>query len=1033
MEGYGPLAADPQLLRGKPTFMVATQDYIVKMKSKSDAMSAFPQMASAVSTDSFGPVPEPILAIPAHLIVSVFQAESSRPQFGIEIWWKSPFPNIAFCSAQFFFAFPRERDVHMATIHRLAKAKSNEFKDISLVPFEVEARIRKVFAQEEPNYQSCKLEIFPVIRRATVNEDGSSKSSDKGKKGPDAASWYLAVGRNLCYFFEVAKGSELAGQDIELRYQTFGLVALESFRANWSFHEERIVLFFREPFNPTVTLELASKFYRQIVLTFLKVDRFLKPCWPQLWQTMEVFRVTGLPESTFLIPGENFGSLKRTLDAYLAAYRSQAVEWEVDWKTPFAPEFRLLPPKEGSVYSNLQLLAVFRALRYNDYFHSISLRDIDLSGLWNKIDPRGKGSIPYLSRSCLALAELECSSLRSGSLLHQEIHGLAFCSENIRQIDFTNCFRNLPTQRRVAAQGDPGLQILTPLLDLLKLGLTKCNRVILSGNPLGQADLEELFDALSTSAANIQALDVSRCGLSDRALRDLFEALFRQGHSLQYLDASGNLGRVHASLVCQLVYLTTDLRSLNVSGIIMGEVDGPLFSLDTLQRFRYLEEIDLSNSKVSEATLCALEDYLEEHAGTAQQNPQATGSPRRRFVFNNCGINGRQAARLIRALGQHGNVHLFISGNYLEYGIDDLAHAIALTRGPKGLHIDMVEFREEHNYIKLMKALAINKSISYLSLVGTAPTPLAGEPCSDETCLALEWFFQTNKSVRFLDISGYTGKLDEGQLGKGFGRCLRGLGANTTLTHLRIRNQNLHDDVGTIGNVLEQNSSLLMLDCQDNSWNLTSIQFLVKSLKKNKSIVEFPFSTDEYQRVWSSIANDVKRKSSSQKKAALQQQQAQEALLKGALDQQLQELKGIIQRNKTSIETERGQQLDFDDSSETGGVAGWPSLEFKGRDGRGSAKRPVGVASTERSTVKSSTIAVNTSIPAPYHVRLDEAALESPTEAMSPLSEAPTTPELHSPSTPPDNEAPRRIDIGPDFQHDFSRFKLGDLDTHQEE
>lgn len=198
----------------------------------------------------------------------------------------------------------------------------------------------------------------------------------------------------------------------------------------------------------------------------------------------------------------------------------------------------------------------------------------------------------------LALAEVECSSLRSGSLLHQEIHGLAFCSENIRQIDFTNCFRNLPTQRRVAAQGDPGLQILTPLLDLLKLGLTKCNRVILSGNPLGQADLEELFDALSTSAANIQALDVSRCGLSDRALRDLFEALFRQGHSLQYLDASGNLGRVHASLVCQLVYLTTDLRSLNVSGIIMGEVDGPLFSLDTLQRFRYLEEIDLSNSKV---------------------------------------------------------------------------------------------------------------------------------------------------------------------------------------------------------------------------------------------------------------------------------------------------------------------------------------------------------------------------------------------------------------------------------------------------
>ena len=104
---------------------------------------------------------------------------------------------------------------------------------------------------------------------------------------------------------------------------------------------------------------------------------------------------------------------------------------------------------------------------------------------------------------------------------------------------------------------------------------------------------------MTTSAANIQALDLSKCGLTDWALRDLFEALFRQGHSLQFLDVSGNLGRVHVSLVQQLVYLTTDLRSLNVAGIMMGEADGPLFSFDTLQRFKRLEELDLSNSKVS--------------------------------------------------------------------------------------------------------------------------------------------------------------------------------------------------------------------------------------------------------------------------------------------------------------------------------------------------------------------------------------------------------------------------------------------------
>ena len=97
----------------------------------------------------------------------------------------------------------------------------------------------------------------------------------------------------------------------------------------------------------------------------------------------------------------------------------------------------------------------------------------------------------------LALAESECVALQYNSLLRQEIHGLAFCSEKIRQIDFTNCLRSLPVQRQMTAQGDPGLQVFTPILNLLKLGLTKCNRFILKGNPLGQADLEELCKLLS--------------------------------------------------------------------------------------------------------------------------------------------------------------------------------------------------------------------------------------------------------------------------------------------------------------------------------------------------------------------------------------------------------------------------------------------------------------------------------------------------------------------------------------------------------
>jgi hypothetical protein len=277
-----------------------------------------------------------------------------------------------------------------------------------------------VFGKEDPSYQGSKPEIFPVVLR-TPRDDGVSKSAEKIKKAQDGFSWYLAVCGNLCLFVEVGKGSELQGA-VDMKHQIFGLVSLDYFRANWATHEERFVLYFRcvqavsdlvtlnrlltsirVPFMPAVSLELASRFYRQIAMTFMRADKTLKPCWPHLWQSLEVFDIQGLPEQQFIVPREDFGGLKRTLDAYLAAYRVPSVDWEINWKTLCAPEFRLLPPNTGS-YSNLQLLAVFRALRYNDYFNSISLRDINLTGLRDKVDVAGRVNVPYLNRSCKSYA-----------------------------------------------------------------------------------------------------------------------------------------------------------------------------------------------------------------------------------------------------------------------------------------------------------------------------------------------------------------------------------------------------------------------------------------------------------------------------------------------------------------------------------------------------------------------------------------------------------------------------------------------------
>lgn len=121
-----------------------------------------------------------------------------------------------------------------------------------------------------------------------------------------------------------------------------------------------------------------------------------------MWQLTEFYQVRGIRGTRFVAQNDDFGSIRRTLDAYLAAYQCPQVGWEINWNTKFSPEFRLLPAKDGSTYTTYQLLAVLRALRYNDYFNSLSFKNVDLSPLWGLRDltASGKGQVAYMNRSC---------------------------------------------------------------------------------------------------------------------------------------------------------------------------------------------------------------------------------------------------------------------------------------------------------------------------------------------------------------------------------------------------------------------------------------------------------------------------------------------------------------------------------------------------------------------------------------------------------------------------------------------------------
>lgn len=279
--------------------------------------------------------------------------------------------------------------------------------------------------------------------------------------------------------------------------------------------------------------------------------------------------------------------------------------------------------------------------------------------------------------------------------------------------------------------------------------------------------------------------------------------------------------------------------------------------------------------------------------------------------LNKCGLTGRQVAKLFRAMGQARKMTVHINANRLDDGIDDLCGALACGYGPWSLFIQMVEFNYESSYTKLWKALTVNKTIECLSLAGSS-TP---DAASWTACQAVSEFFSNNDTVRFLDISGYDAKLDEGRLGKEFSRALSGMRDNTKIEHLRVRSQMLNVNIGDLAEAISGNKTLHTLDCEDNDFNLSNYRHLVKSLSDNMTIRHFSaFSPLDLERsmrktiptpgaatpnrrssMMARFRHEKPANTNGTDKAIIQQ-------LKGEWDASVAELELILERNKRLYE-----------------------------------------------------------------------------------------------------------------------------------
>ena len=248
----------------------------------------------------------------------------------------------------------------------------------------------------------------------------------------------------------------------------------------------------RAPLRPASTLYLASVSAPEIALCIREAAEYLRPEW--LKQSFFFTCPPGLELPTPPVPTseEDNKSFDRTLTAYCAAYNvdTSNICYTVSYDVEDAPLFALLPPANirRPNYSVLELLALLRALRYNESFGSISFRGISLEVLHSLRDYYGTDHVAATTRSGLTV---DIQGQGQKSLLIQELRALAVKSEKLRRMDFSGCIERKPQDDDTDVK-DPGCEIVEALFPLCRKQLTNLDWIILSGIELGETDLDYL-------------------------------------------------------------------------------------------------------------------------------------------------------------------------------------------------------------------------------------------------------------------------------------------------------------------------------------------------------------------------------------------------------------------------------------------------------------------------------------------------------------------------------------------------------------
>lgn len=544
-------------------------------------------------------------------VVATYRVEDGRPFFITEVVFWDDFNNHP-GSMQLMCGDPREADLWHTSI-RAACQKAKLVEGLQL-PSRVVSYCASIL-EAAMDYDAQSMKIFRAVRRPQIREKGekklktvSSKSSMEDLKEGASSVCYLVFGINKLHVVspdspekqDKAAKKQAMPNDLKAKKTSFGYVTLVSMDIMEC--DDILEIGLRLPLQAETIISLASCQAPEIGAFLFKSMLYLKPQWLDYTFLYSGPREVLDDSDVDLGFQEELGCFDRTLVAYCAAYgcRATNIRYTVD-EVEDGPQFLLLPNAEGRPYSLHELLSIFRALRYNESFRSISFNDISLHALYGMVDIHGTDHVAYTDRTRVEIANFFGLNPVGKSLLYQEVQALALKTMHTKRLDFTNCLPQIRVKDSWdddIASRDPGCEIAAAYFPIRRAGLTRIDWVILNHIELGEIDIEVISEALHERQSGFRAIEVAKCALNDRLLGLFLQKLERQNSTLQCINIADNPGRLKLADFPTTMSMFTKIRKLNLSRATGTASDDPLVNESVLLTWR-LEELVLTGVPVS--------------------------------------------------------------------------------------------------------------------------------------------------------------------------------------------------------------------------------------------------------------------------------------------------------------------------------------------------------------------------------------------------------------------------------------------------